>query len=281
MSRLPKFAIGVLCASVLLIGLGCWLAFSSDASASEEKQVELTEKNPDLIFDQDGLYNVILPVGTPEQLKKYEGFKVSFNKDNKTPNYVAWQLLDRETKGEAGRSDKFWQDPEIEGCPDEFAYRRSGYDRGHLCPSADQKWSPEAMHDCFVMANICPQAPELNQRAWQTLETKERQWAKRDGAIWIVAGPIYNDSDNKTIGNFNVRVPGAFFKAFLALDVEHPRAIAFIYPNAAAPGNMQDYAMSVDQLEEITGYDFFSSLPDDLEESIEAKYSFTEWNKSK
>lgn len=232
-------------------------------------------------FDRSKLEIVKLPSGTAEQIKKYTGFTVSFNKENHTPNYVAWELLASEVGGSISRTDNFWQDTSVDGCPDEFAYRGSGYDRGHMCPAADQKWSLQAMNDCFVMANMCPQDNDLNAKAWETLESKERQWAQRDKSLWIIAGPIYQSSDKERIGPYNVRVPSAFFKVLLALDVAEPRAIAFVYPNELAPGNMQDYAMSVDELEKRLGYDFFAELPDDLENKVESSYSFTEWNNSK
>lgn len=149
-----------------------------------------------------------------------------------------------------------------------------------MCPSADQKWSPQAMEDCFVMANICPQTHALNNGAWKTLENKERQWAKRDSAIMIIAGPIYNESDTSRIGYSSVRVPGAFFKVLLSPYTDQPKAIAFVYPNMTAPGNMQNYAMSVDELEKMTGYDFFPALPDEIEKEVESSFSFKEWNKS-
>lgn len=215
----------------------------------------------------------------PEQIVEYEGFRVSFNKDNKTPNWVAWELLGTETEGEIPRYDNFWQDENVEGCPQTSDYKKSGYDRGHLCPAADQKWSQQAMIDCFSLANIAPQDHALNAGAWQTLESKERAWAKRDSAIVIIAGPIYESSDQERIGNAKVRVPGAFFKVIIAPYLEEPRGIGFIYPNMSSPGDMKDYAMSIDEVEEITGYDFFYNLPDDMEEAIESKYSFKDWDK--
>ena len=135
------------------------------------------------------------------------------------------------------------------------------------------------MRDCFVMTNMTPQRHEINSGAWSTLEQKERLWAQRDSAIIIVAGPIYDAADKERIGSSGVRVPSAFFKVLLAPYVDHPRAIGFIYPNMTAPGNMQDYAMSVDEVERLTGLDFFSALPDSLESLIESRYSFTEWNR--
>ena len=273
----------VLFISVGLIIAGALLAINSRSDASE-----LKEENDKPLFENKsqgkfypGLETVFLPEGQAAQMKEYTGFTVSFNKDNHTPNYVAWELLGSEVASDVKRSNKFWQDQDIEECPVTSDYTHSGFDRGHMCPAADQKWSEQAMDDCFVMANICPQDHSLNAGAWNTLENKERLWAQRDSAIMIIAGPIYTDNDNQRIGDIGVRVPGAFFKALLAPYVENPRAIAFVYPNMTSPGNMQNYAMSIDDLEQLTGYDFFPALPDDIENKVESEFSFTEWNRMK
>lgn len=227
----------------------------------------------------------LLDVGTPaslkSQVKDYEGFRVSFNSDNKTPNWVSWELLGSETEGTTPRYNKFWCDEDIEGCPTHYDYTHSGYDRGHMCPAADQKWSDTAMIDCFSLANIAPQDNSLNSGAWSTLEKKERLWAQRDSAIVIVAGPIYEKTDTKRIGDAGVRVPSAFFKVIVAPYLAKPRGIAFVYPNMYAPGNMENYVMTIRDVEKITGLDFFHYLPDDVEESVETASSFQDWNKKK
>lgn len=284
---LNKLAIKVLMAFSLFILAGCPLAISSCAKNNDLKNPSETPGSTPSDGPESGsiisnpMYRVVLPEGVPEQIKEYTGFLVSFNKDNHTPNYVSWELLDKEVSDLVSRSNNFWKDYDLLGCPDENAYKYSGYDRGHMCPAADQKWSEQAMNDSFVMSNMCPQKNDLNAKAWETLENKERQWAQRDGAIWIVAGPIYKDDDTERIGNYKVRVPSAFFKAFLAKDIDEPRAIAFVYPNELCPGNMKDYSMSIDELEALLGYDLFSALPDDIENKVEASCSFTEWNRSK
>lgn len=272
--NLPRTAIIILSICMILIIIGIVLAFSvSSCSTENEPSPNAKPKH------YPGLETVSIPESLPSQIKEYLGFTLSFNMDNHTPNYVAWELLDEESTGEEPRNDKFWNDPELEGCPFTSDYTNSGYDRGHICPAADQKWSAKAMEDCFVMANIAPQLHALNNGAWKTLENKERQWAQRDSAIVIVAGPLYSDSDTQRIGQAGVRVPGAFFKALLAPYLDKPRAIAFVYPNMSAPGNMQNYAMSIDQLEEILGFDLFPALPDDIENEVESKFSFNDWNK--
>lgn len=286
------------CFALIAIGVILMMNHSSDSTArkpiEEYNPSEVNARTGDPSADKGthkgtstphkhypGLEYVGLPDNLTSQVKEYSGFTISFNKDNGTPNYVAWELLDEETKGAKGRSNNFWSDPDIEGCPTTGDYTRSGYDRGHMCPSGEQKWSEEAMNDCFVMANICPQVHDLNNGAWKTLETKERQWASRDSALMIVAGPIYEKNDKERIGKAGVRVPGAFFKVLLAPYVDEPRGIAFVYPNMKAPGNMNEYAMSIDELEKILGYDFFPALPDDIETKVESAYSFKEWNSSK
>ena len=229
--------------------------------------------------DSTDLLNVIIPTHIPSQTKDYEGFRLSFNADNHTPNWVAWELTDNETDGANSRTNKFWLDTEIEGCPDTKDYTRSGYDRGHICPAADNKLTPQMMHDCFVMTNVCPQAHNLNAGAWKTLETKERLWANKLKKIVIVAGPIYDSNDTQRIGNTGVRVPSAFYKVIIAPYSDTPMGIGFIYPNMSSPGNMFNYAMTIDQVEEITGYDFFHNLPDDIENTIESTLNVKQWNK--
>lgn len=225
-----------------------------------------------------GLEKVVIPSGLTSQIKEYTGFTLSFNKYNRTPNYVAWELLGTEVSNDVSRSDNFWQDPDIDGCTKHSDYTRSGYDRGHMCPAADQKWSEQAMNDCFVMANMCPQLHDLNAEAWEKLEEKERLWAKRDSAVMIIAGPIYTEDDDQYFES-KVRVPGAFFKVLIAPYLDEPRGIAFVYPHMKCPGNMQDYATSIDEVEKITGFDFFSELPEEIEKMVESTYSFTEWNR--
>ena len=257
-------------------GLAIW-AFSkitdsaflvSDSGKAQESAVE----------DASQLLDVAIPSFLPSQIKEYEAFNLSFNSDNHTPNYVSWELLPHETDGAQSRHDKFWQDPEINGCPASSDYTRSGYDRGHMCPAADQKSSEKAKTDCFVMANICPQDLRLNAGAWATLEKRERQWAEEKDGLIIVAGPIYEESDCLRIGETNVRVPSAFFKAFLSHRGTDTEAVAFVYPNMPAHGQMRDYMMTIDELEKITGFDFFHALPDDIEDQTESTFNAKAWN---
>ncbi len=268
----------LICAILVAVGLyGVTCSRRSPDKGGESVKKEQKERESVSKNSADALLKVGMSASVPSQLKDYMGFSISFNKDNHTPNWVAWELLGSETDGAASRSNRFWTDTEIEGCAVGDDYRKSGYDRGHLCPAADQKWSDRAMEDCFVFSNMCPQDHSLNSGAWNTLENYERVWARRDSAILIVAGPLYEESDTRRIGPSGVRVPSAFFKVIAAPYLDSPRAIGFVFPNMTAPGNMQNYVMTVDEVEKLTGFDFFSGLPDDVENEIESKSSFKEW----
>lgn len=267
---------------LLIIGIAYfWNKLAPGAIENDIKSDSPKESESGYTINLIDLEKVKAAKEMPSIIKNYEGFTVDFNPKNKTPNYVVWVLQGNETEGGSSRSNKFWTDFDVDGCPDTRDYSRSGYDRGHMCPAGEQKWSDQAMHHSFVMANICPQKHELNTGAWKTLEDKERVWAKRDSAIVIVSGPIYDSTDKETIGQNKVRVPSAFFKVLLAPYATPMRAIGFVYPNMKCDGNMASYAVTVDDVEKMTGFDFFSALPDDIENDIESIVSFKDWNSNR
>lgn len=207
----------------------------------------------------------------------YENFSVDFNPDLHIPNYVAWELTGTETSGQEPRG-KFLRDYNVDGCPASADYTNSGYDRGHMAPAADMKFSSRAMTECFYMTNICPQAKSLNSGAWKRLEEKCRIWAQADSAIIIVCGPILTPAPTEFIGEARVAVPHAFFKVILSPYANPPRAIGFIMNNGKVNGGLQAACVSVDSVEAVTGYDFFAPLPDSIENAIEAECNFHFWS---
>ena len=216
---------------------------------------------------------------TPEIVLKRTGYTVSYNSDRRVPNWVAWHLTEAHLTGNTKRAEsKFHEDLDVpEPRAVDFDYVRSGYDRGHMCPAGDNKWSSAAMDDSFLFTNVCPQAPSLNRGDWNEMEQACRKWAKQYGDIYIVCGPIFYKKSSKTIGKNKVAVPDAFFKVVLCMNPS-PKAIGFIYKNADGNRPKGDYANSVDEVERITGIDFFPSLPDDIEKKVETKCDVSEWN---
>lgn len=230
-------------------------------------------------IDATELMKIETAPGVPEQIVEYSAFTVSFNRDMHIPNWVSWELLGEETDGDNPRTNKFYQDSNVDGCPTTFDYRGSGFSRGHMAPAADMKWSAEAMRESFSMANICPQLQVLNGGAWGKLEDKCRKWAQKDSAIIIIAGPVLsNPQPDEFIGENQVAVPKAFFKVVLSPWANPPRGIGFIMPNGRVNGGIQAAAVTIDSVEALTGHNFFASLPDSIQNMIESQVQFHKWD---
>ena len=200
------------------------------------------------------------------------GYTLAYDAKTRTPQWVAWELTKKETQGTEERSNDFQPDPDVKGAKVVTKdYSHSGYDRGHMAPAADMKWSKKAMKESFYMSNICPQDHNLNTSDWGELDNKSRQWARRFGKVYIVCGPIYNGKRNEYIGDHRIKVPDAYFKVVLINEKKKQCAMGFYFENEAGERKLQEYLVPVDRLEQLTGMDFFSALPDNLEDRLEAE----------
>ena len=270
---------------IVLVALGVGSMCGSgnkEQAPAEEQQTVAERQQPAQPVQTAG--KIELPAAlqdVPEQIIEHTGFVVSFNKELGQPNWVAWELTAEEAEGAVPRADDFLPDPQV---PEAYRvttadYRGSGYDRGHMCPAADMKWSYKAMNDCFYMTNICPQDHSLNAGSWSTLEKACRRWALREGSVYIAAGPVFKDGKRPAkIGQEHpVAVPDGFFKVVLSLRKGAEKAIGFYYENNSVKQPMEQTAMSVDAVEALTGMDFFPALDDDLENRLEATFKLKEW----
>ena len=226
----------------------------------------------------DELLSQDTPDGVPEQMLRRAGYTASYNKTTKLPNWVAWHLTADRTTGPAKRSGVDFQADMDVPAPraEDSDYYGSGYDRGHMCPAADNKYSEKAMEESFLFTNMCPQNGNLNRGDWNEMEQACRRWAKEYGGVYVVCGPILYKGKHKTIGKNKVVVPEAFFKVVLRTG-ENPKAIGFIYKNAEGNRPTGDYVNTVDEVERITGIDFFPELPDDVENKVEATADIADW----
>ena len=268
--------------------LALLLLFSSCSNGSNFKNVkesigklsdavENTETRTESNASSDDDYDkVMIPAALndrPEQILKRKGYVTSYNKDTKLPNWVAWHLTAAHVNGTSSRKGIKFQEDEDVPSPraTHYDYVRSGYDRGHMCPAGDNKWSDTAMEQSFLLTNICPQNPNLNRGDWNEMENACRDWAAEYGDVVVVAGPIFYKGNHKKIGKNKVLVPEAFFKVVLTLG-DNPKAVGFIYKNNSGNRPKDAYINSVDDVERITGMDFFPALPDSIEDKIE-KYT--------
>ena len=212
--------------------------------------------------------------GRPDMLLVRDAYYVSYNKDWRIPNWVAWHLTKAHTYGDNDRTEmEFREDTEVPmpRATDEDYYD-SRYDRGHMCPSGDNKWDRRAQIQSFLFTNVCPQNHGMNKGEWNDLEMQCRDWARQFGELYIVAGPVFYDGVKKTIGRHKVAVPDAFFKVVLCTK-NYAKAIAFLVPNKGNKGgrnNLHQYVVPIDSVERLTGIDFLPSLKDDTEQRVEA-----------
>ena len=126
------------------------------------------------------------------------------------------------------------------------------------------------MKESFYMSNICPQNRKLNRDDWGDLEESCRKWAEKYGTVYIACGPIYDTKSPKRIGEHKVAVPDRFFKVVLIYNRKNPIAMGFLFENKAHHQHLKNYMVTVDQVEEATGLDFFSKVPDSIEKRIES-----------
>jgi len=237
---------------------------TTDTKDGIAKKVQKTNNNP---MEQPAKMN-----GVPEVILKRTGYIVSYNTKTNIPNWVAWHLTAEHTSGSVERHHEVFHEDTDAPTPrvTDEDYFNSGFDRGHMCPAGDNKWDRKAMSETFLFTNICPQVHALNEGAWNDLELACRRWARKYGDVYIVCGPILDDSQHRTIGRRKVVVPKRFFKVILCMQ-DGPKAIGFIYDNNGRNSEkMFSHATTVDEVERLTGIDFFPQLDDKIEDVVEA-----------
>lgn len=220
-----------------------------------------------------------IPKGVKGQIIHYEGFTVSYNEKHEQANWVAYHLTKEEVEREiVDRRNNFRSDKRVlTGSATTADYRNSGYDRGHLAPAADMKWSKKAMSESFYMTNISPQKKTFNRGIWRELEEKCRDWAIKNHSVYIVTGGILKGRLKK-IGKNRVSVPKYYYKVILDYEAPEVKAIAFIIKNADAKhAPLRQFVVSIDEVEKRTGLDFFPELRNKLEDNLEGAQNPDKW----
>ncbi|MEP7050635.1 MAG: DNA/RNA non-specific endonuclease [Pseudomonadota bacterium] len=232
--------------------------------------------------------NIHLALGIPrdadpsdDRLLDERAYVVSYSPVKRVPNWVAWRL-ERSNLGHVKRKNDFRPDPSLPAelfHVSESDYLRSGYDRGHLCPSADREDTAEDNSTTFLFTNMQPQLHELNAGPWERLEAYERRRAEQGDVLYIVAGGVFS-APFPTIGR-GVAVPAANFKIIVALPAgQTPRdisaatdVVAVLMPNERGVGEhvWTEFLTSVDALEQASGYDFLNAIPEPIQRVIEAR----------
>jgi endonuclease G len=265
---------------ISLIAVGVVFLSNQFTSSKSEKNAIVTTHTTET-DSQIPISGVEIPAQIPNRSEiclTHTGYTVSYNPDWKIPNWVAYELTSAEVGGDISRSNHFVPDPLLasEHTATDADYKKSGFDRGHMAPAADMKWSKQAMDESFYFSNICPQNHNLNAGVWENLEKQVRALAAQNGSIFVVCGPLVNEN-YETIGAHNVAVPQGFFKALLRKSDAEWHSIAFVFDNVSGKRPLSTYAISVRELEEKTGITFFPTLP----KHVKSQVDFSVWTVSR
>ena len=213
-----------------------------------------------------------------EKLISHAGYTLSYNEKYEQAIWVAYELTSAETNSIYNRTNQFLIDPKIfTGSAENSDYAGSGYDRGHLAPAGDMGWSAQSMIESFYYSNMSPQVPSFNRGIWKNAETFTREAAIANHAIYVVTGPVFT-SDMTTIGSNKVAVPHYYYKVILDYFEPELKAIAFVIPNEGSQLPLQHFAVSINEVEQITGLDFFPLLPDNEESKLESNFDINLWS---
>ena len=206
------------------------------------------------------------------------GYAFGYSEEHEQARWVMYRMTREEVLArKSGRTDDFKEDPNIvsfSALPSD--YSRSGYDRGHLAPAEDMKFSEETMRDSFYMSNMTPQRPAFNRGVWKMLEKQVRRFAYKEGSVFVITGPVL-ERNLKKIGRVNkVSVPQQFYK--IVYDETPPqKMIAYVLPNNGSNLPLESFVTTVDEVERITGLDFFSELPIEVQSKLESGSEVADW----
>lgn len=265
---------------LLLLSLNSFAQqYANSASSEIFKGLEYSK----LLYIQKLLDSVGIATPIPdEQLVKHLAFISSYNTKHRVPNYVVHVIPKDILYGNQTRTNDFRVDPKVKtNSSDSSDYWNSGYDRGHMAASADFKWNKDALSESYYYSNIIPQNPALNQKTWNRLEMKIREWAIENDELIVVTGPVLNDALPKLQqGSYSVSIPEYIYKIVFDYYPPEYKAIAFLYPNKDVPFELDKHVVSIDSIEQLTGIDFFPNLKDSLENIVEAMHDLSAFDKS-
>ncbi|WP_395044371.1 DNA/RNA non-specific endonuclease [Flavobacterium sp.] len=244
---------------------------SIDSKIDSTETIGVQKNNKDFDF---------LPSSTNNEVVIHDNYTLSYIDKYEQAEWVAYELKKSELNFNNNNFERpfFIEDNKVKsGSADWRNYKRSGYDKGHLCPAGDRKFSKKAFEETFYTSNISPQKHDFNEGVWNRLEQKVRYWASKYDGIYIVTGGVFTNN-MKTIGDEDVAVPNSFYKVLLDTSREEYKMIAFLVPHQDSDEPLYEFVISVDELEKMTGIDFFPNLDDALENKLEKSSDYKSWS---
>ncbi|MEX2483599.1 MAG: DNA/RNA non-specific endonuclease [Brumimicrobium sp.] len=278
------------------------LKAQSELSLKQKELKELQNREEKLLSEIEDLKLALVikqidSVGLPEskedlQVVKYSGYTIGFNPKYKMAAWAFHQLLPDINFGNQSRTNDFRVDSTIIGgtavekdyflketVNGETTYDGFGYDRGHLAPSADFRWSGKALSESYYYSNMTPQHPDFNREIWVELESMLRTINEHSpNRYYIITGPVLSDTLPEIERSVNkLKIPALHYKIITDLSKDDPKGMAFLIPNRKCEYPLESYLVSIDSIESLAGLDFFPKLNDELESKIESKSNFKSW----
>ncbi|MDT0606760.1 DNA/RNA non-specific endonuclease [Croceitalea rosinachiae] len=254
---------------LLICILGFWLFenfYTPDSYSNPD-----SKKTP-LAFNKD-----FLPSSNQNQLVFHDYFMLSYSEPHEQAEWLAYELKKEHLTYDNRKRPYFIEDPKVKSKSADWRnYKNSGYDRGHLCPAADRRFSEYAYNETFYTSNISPQDRAFNAGIWNRLEMQIRQWCKRYGDLGIIVGGVLEENLEE-IGSEDVDVPKSFYKVVYRNDGNSVKVLAFLFPNKESRQSLNRFLVTIDELEERTGIDFFYKKPGKWQQEIEEDIIIDGW----
>jgi endonuclease G len=220
-----------------------------------------------------------LPKSTTGNIISHNFYTLSYSEKHEQAEWVSYELKSGHISKNNFKRPYFVEDKKVKSKSADWRnYKKSGYDKGHLCPAGDRTFDYDAYHETFLTSNISPQNNEFNSGIWNRLEQKTRYWSKKLGEVYVVTGGVLEEQLNH-IGEEQVSVPNYFYKIIMNTNDKELNAIAFLIPNEPSSQSFYEYVVTIDEIESRTKIDFFPNLDDELETNLESRINFKSWSK--
>jgi len=248
---------------ITILALVGGFIYLSNANLAEESQEVIGKPELPITY---------LPTSNGE-IVKHKHYTLSYIEKAEQAEWTAYILTRSSLKiPNVPRYDYFSPDPNVSTLSaNHNDYSNSGYSRGHLVPAGDMAFDTLAMRETFYMSNISPQIRGFNGGIWRELEENVRDWAFSNDSLYVITGPVLEQTDLKSIGKSSVAVSSRFYKVILDYSGLEKKGIAFIIPNEVSDRRLEDFIVPIDSVEQVTKLDFFNDMINDqLEEQLES-----------
>ena len=248
-----------------------------------EARIEFLRRHVD--FSKIGAYT-LADSDAASALVEHSAMVLNYDEASEGPEWVAHIIYPMTSDYDTKRKNNFKEDEQVTTQSATAAdYRKLNqleegitYDRGHMAPSADFDWWQKAMDESFYYSNMSPQLSGLNRNKWRIMEELLRDYANKTGnLLYVATGPVFTSIKENPLADSGIDIPGAYYK--VVVDPILKRGIGFVLPNetVSTSEKLIDYYYSIDDIEDLTGIDFFVGLEDRLESFVEGAAYPMEW----